>query len=367
MRVLLAAADRKFKSVGCWLEGVEPQLPPGCLIEVAWEAKELLKAFLPSTKASDLVEQIFDEQVASRGERPTAGELYRMGYDINALLGKDLTWFAFLTRKGWLPPGEQGVARQAQAWFAELQTTRMDKSYKMVTLEVLLEAEALNTGMALDELSERARQVLLRSTELRKDLQGVKDIPDLASIAKEQWLAYWKRNPVDAWTNKGELSWFRTDGARLIPKLPEVPGQETLLATMTRELVDYRLAKYRNRSHEPLNGDMAFEAKVTWNQRNPILKIPSADLRPRGTVQVRLLNDEVWAFRLMAQFCNVAHPVGETGNRLPELLREWFGPDAGKPGTQYRVHFVREQDGWAVKPMGGVILPSVNAGSMAPA
>ena len=120
---------------------------------------------------------------------------------------------------------------------------------------------------------------------------------------------------------------------------------------MTRELVDYRLVKYRARGRVPLDGGLAFQAKVIWNGHSPILKLPSADTRPRDTVQAHPPDGSVWAFRLMAEFCNVAHPVGEAGNRLPELMREWFGPDAGKPGTQYHVLFTRGRDGWTVRPV----------------
>jgi hypothetical protein len=39
--------------------------------------------------------------------------------------------------------------------------------------------------------------------------------------------------------------------------------------------------------------------------------------------------------------------VGDTlPNELPTLLREWFGPDAGLPGTSFEVEFHREGDAW---------------------
>jgi hypothetical protein len=283
-----------------------------------------------------------------------------MGYDIEALRRAGQDWFTFLVAKGGLDAEEQAVVAQAQAWFAELQTTHMSKSYKMVTVEVLLAAEALTVGMSLEELAERARQCILRSPELLTDLQGVKAIPDLGRVPPHAWQAYWRENPIHHWINRGDPSWFRVEEGRFVPELPKVPGREGLLAAMTRELVDYRLAKYRARSREPRPGELSFFAKVTWNQRNPILNLPQADSRPRGTVQVRLPGGEIWAFHLKAQFCNVAHPVNDGRNHLPDLLREWFGPDAGKPGTQFRLHFARNQDGWKVKPL-AITMPTVMA------
>jgi hypothetical protein len=41
--------------------------------------------------------------------------------------------------------------------------------------------------------------------------------------------------------------------------------------------------------------------------------------------------------------------VGDTlPNELPTLLREWFGPDAGLPGTSFEVEFHRDGDAWQV-------------------
>ena len=358
IRVLLGSVDGEFKSVRRWLAGQALDLPPGCEVEVEWEAKELLQAFLPGGRdgagavGADLLEQIFDEYLAAHGERPTAGELFRMGYGIWSLKEKKSSWFTFLAAKGGLDATEQAVALRAKAWFKELETTALAKSYKMVTLEVLLEADALAQGMDIQLLAERALRYLLRSPDLLKDLKGVKEFPDPARIQPSQWLAYWLKNPIHHWTNKGASSWFRVEGGIFAPNLPVAIGHEEVLAAMTRELVDYRLARYRARIREPLEAELEFDAKVTWNQSYPILKIPAADTRPQGLIQVRLPAGEPWEFKLMAQFCNVAHPMGEGGNRLPELLQGWFGPDAGKPGTQFSVHFARGRDGWTLVPLG---------------
>jgi hypothetical protein len=37
---------------------------------------------------------------------------------------------------------------------------------------------------------------------------------------------------------------------------------------------------------------------------------------------------------------NVAHRTGQAGNVLPDLLRSWFGADAGQPGTAQYVELV---------------------------
>jgi serine/threonine protein kinase/nucleoside phosphorylase len=99
---------------------------------------------------------------------------------------------------------------------------------------------------------------------------------------------------------------------------------------------------------------LAFEAKVVWNQRDPILKLPSRTAQPEvpfGEVNAQLPDGGVWQFRLVKEFCNVARPVGTDRNQLPELLRRWFGPQAGHPGTAFYVRFAKGADVWTMAPV----------------
>src|SRR5450759_1303084 len=57
---------------------------------------------------------------------------------------------------------------------------------------------------------------------------------------------------------------------------------------------------------------------------------------------------------LMATFTkfaiNVAERPGEQGNALHTLLRGWFGPSAGLPGTKHSVLLRQTSDGWEIRP-----------------
>jgi SOS-response transcriptional repressor LexA len=76
---------------------------------------------------------------------------------------------------------------------------------------------------------------------------------------------------------------------------------------------------------------------------------------------VLLPDGQPWEFRFVRVACNVAHPVGEDANRLPDLMRAWFGDQAGLPGTDFRVRFTRRAAGWVVAPLAttGVSSPRV--------
>lgn len=174
------------------------------------------------------------------------------------------------------------------------------------------------------------------------------------------WLAYWRKNPVAAWCGG---PWFTLADGRLVPRLPAAdPGT---LAAMTRELVDARLAMYRRRRS---GGAEAVDAKVSWNQRDPILFLPTGPARdrlPTGDADVRLPDGSPWRFRFAKVAVNVAHPVGRDRNELPDLLRRWFGPHAGQPGTSFRVRFRPSPDALWVEPLGELLTLSAERGRLA--
>lgn len=327
------------------------RLPPGCSVNLELEAKDLLSSLLPARGNSEVARAYRDLREA-RGERPTVGELYRMAYRPSTLRSAYEGWFDFVAAEGDLTEAELRVHRAAGEWLRELEVTSMTRCYKMVTIEALLEADALAGGLSIAELARRSHAILVRSPELFRDLTGVTELPEPRAPDMRRFTAYWKTNPVSAWTSGRGRRWFTLDSDRFVARLPCPPGDETALAAMTRELVDYRLAMYRMRGKEEASGT-SFTTKVLWNQRDPILKLPSRKAHPdlpSGDTDVRLPSGEVWRFHFMKEFCNVAHSIGSQRNELPDLLRRWFGLAAGRPGTAFNVRFSRSPDGLWVEP-----------------
>jgi hypothetical protein len=112
----------------------------------------------------------------------------------------------------------------------------------------------------LDELARRSHAFIERSPEHLPDLEGVTGLPDTHAPRADEWLAYWRKNPIAAWTGNG--GWFAVDGQRFVPCFQVPPGLEATVAAMTSELVDYRLARYRSRVVDP-SGD-TFSCNVSW-------------------------------------------------------------------------------------------------------
>jgi superfamily II DNA or RNA helicase/diadenosine tetraphosphate (Ap4A) HIT family hydrolase/SOS-response transcriptional repressor LexA len=356
LRALLSLGGRDTPQLRPFLERIEPlELPSGCSVELALEAKDLLASFFKKSGANE-IENTYRELTLERGERPSAGELERMGYPPSRLRKdqRHAGWFDFVNSEGDLEPAEKTVFGHHDAFLRELETTEMSKCFKMIALEALLEANALREGLTLRDLAVRSHAILRRSPELFAEVADEVRKAELDASAEKKWVAYWRKNPIEAWTaaKKVGRTWFQIDGERFLPAFPIEPGEEAILAELTRELVDYRLAQYRGRKqHDEASAD-GFVCRVMWNQRDPIIRLPSRTQVqvPEGETDVRV-DGAVWQFRLAEKFCNVARRAGSQRNQLPDLLRSWFGPSAGKPGTAFDVRFERSPDGWWAEPV----------------
>ncbi len=332
------------------------ELPGGCSVQVELEAIALLQKLLP--RGGTEVERVYRELYSARGERPRIGELFRMNLSPSTLRTAHGSWFEFVASEGHLTEDERKVHAAAGRWLDELETAQMTKCFKMILLQALIEEGALRTGLGLDQLAARSHDILLRSPELLRDLEGVKELPDPRAPDAKAWRAYWRKNPVVAWAGTAGTpgEWFRVEGDRLVSRLPIPPGLDDVFEALALELVDYRLAQYRRRLDQATSG--GFTCKVFSNNQGPVLKLPDRKLRPDlplGEVDVRLRDGAVWRFRFVSIACNVAHPVGSDRNQLPDLIRSWFGPAAGRPGTAFHIRFTQSPDGLWVEPLGQVV------------
>ena len=355
MRTLLSLAGTQRPDVRALLAASGAvELPAGCSVELELEAKDLLSRLFRSGGA-DEVERAYRDLRDEREERPTAGELQRMGYLPSRLRERHVSWFGFVATEGDLPAHEAAVAAAASDFLREVETTEMTRCFKMVTLEALLESDALVSGLSVRDVAVRSHAILRRSPELWADVVADERADELDAVRERRWLAYWRRNPIAAWTEQRppRRAWFRLDGGLLRLDAPVEPGAEETLGRLVRELVDYRLAQYRARKRQSVASAEGFVCKVISNQRDPILKLPSraTSTLPEGETDVRLPDGSVWQFRMMKEYCNVARPPGAARNQLPDLLRKWFGPSVGKPGTAFEVRFHASPDGLWVEPV----------------
>jgi SOS-response transcriptional repressor LexA len=238
------------------------------------------------------------------------------------------------------------------AWFRMLETTALNRSYKMIVLRVLLDRDAISEGLPLEQLSLACRRHLQQHQVLSRD------VSDQAGLSDAEWCAWWKKWPITRWLDdQSGTRWFRISN-NIFHFHPNILTEHRLAFTrLTSELVDWRLAAWatsRGLAGEEGGSGVGFEASVSHVNGKPILFLPTVERvpgRPVGPVDVRLSDGQQWTFRCVKVACNVAAPTGTSGNQLPQLLKQWFGADAGLPGTQFRVRFRKEAELWLAEPV----------------
>jgi len=376
-----AADATGFALLKRYLDGREPALPEGCVLDVELEAKELLTRFLPAGRAA--VEEAYRGMRAELGRRPTPTELLRAHYLPHTLRAAHGSWFGFCRAEGDLDASEERVVERFGAWLGMLETTNLNKSYKMVVLRVLLDRDALWDGMDIDSLATACRQFLVSHPALRADLA---EIPSHKSPERERgdrsshplptpsasaddpaFTAYWLKWPLSRWMDdQAGQRWFTRRGDRFVTDFTCPPELRAAFESLTGELVDLRLAHYSRSRLAPIQALSAsdgippsttFRAKLSHSSSNPIIRLPTVESvpsRPTGPTRVRLPDGREWVFRFVKVACNVAHPADAASargnNALPSLLRDWFGPDAGLPGANFEVEFTSADGEWRAAP-----------------
>jgi superfamily II DNA or RNA helicase/diadenosine tetraphosphate (Ap4A) HIT family hydrolase/HKD family nuclease/SOS-response transcriptional repressor LexA len=338
-----------------FLKGGTPDLPEGCLLDLELEAKELMLRLVPNTGSA--VVEAYRSMRDELGRRPTPSELFHHGYLPRTLAARFGSWFGFISEQNDLSADEQQVFASFESWLAMLETTNLNKSYKMVVLRVLLDRDALWEGMEIEQLAAACRDFLLSHPTLRHDLPPTQQFPDPANAPIHQWAAWWLEWPLSRWMDEqAGRQWFRREGDRFLTAFPCPETLRPDFEAMTAELVDYRLAHYAKSRIATASAITAgdFIAKVSHSNGNPILRLPTVEElpgRPIGPTPVTLPDGSQWVFKFVKIACNVASPLGTEENQLTLLLRSWFGEDAGAPGTHFQVAVTYSESGWTVAPV----------------
>lgn len=290
-----------------------------------------------------------------RGHRPSAVQTYEAGYNPSSARAQHGHWFALLDDVDLLAEQERQVVRRHAAVLAGIETEPITKSYKLVTLQALLQMDALRTGADVAEIAWTAHRIVTGDPRLLADTASA-EMPDPASVNADTWRDYWLNWPLSAWAGRlrrASAGWFRIDGRRFIPTFQVAGNLSETFDAMVGELVDYRLARYLFTKRSPL--EEAFRLKVIQARGRPILMLDRdrSPQLPEGETPFTA-NGVVYTGNFAKIALNVAHRAGQPGNVLADLLRSWFGTDAGQPGTVQYVELVHREPHWQMRPASAV-------------
>ncbi|MCH8493586.1 MAG: DEAD/DEAH box helicase family protein [Idiomarina sp.] len=228
----------------------DPVIPEGCHInfDVAvvdfWA--QLLKA-LPANIIED-----YQDLRTELGYRPTAAQFFRAGLYHRAKIREQFGgWLGMVAKLEHDSELLELFERHADFMRQAVEQTAMTKCFKAILLQAMVELEGFKQvdnemlGVPLADLAERSWEILHRYPKaLARDLS---DKEKELSAGSKEWLGYWNKNPVAAYTgaNKNESNaWFVKRDERLIPNFEIVTEERNVFEAHVMELCELRMAEY---------------------------------------------------------------------------------------------------------------------------
>ncbi len=224
------------------------RLPPGCYANYDLAIIEFLIRLQGRGPETD-----YQALKESLGRRPTLTEFYRSGSNLPDLRRRHRHWWALVAGQDDLTPAETGCLLRHEAFLREVETTTMVRSFKAVLLESMLDLDGFRSPPKVADLAARALEVFRRRRRFIADIR--EDLRDLDKVSPGKWLAYWKGNPINAWTGGNRTAdtqrWFEVKEIRFQPRFSVNNDEHDAFQGMTQELIDYRLAAYDPRLATP--------------------------------------------------------------------------------------------------------------------
>jgi len=239
----LGASYRELAEFARNLQNNRVALPAGCFINYDLRFIDFLKSL-----SSDGIAREYEALRDVLGRRPTLSEFFRSGAAITRVRQQYGNWFSLLETIGDLPEVEANILKAHREFLAEIETTAMTKSFKMVLLEAFQELDGWQAPPTVTTLAQRSWELLHRRPFLLADLS--KDIRDTTSDSA-RWKRYWHENPINAWiggnSSSNAKAYFSLNGEFFKPNFSVATGDIEAFSGLLQELIDYRLAAYDNR------------------------------------------------------------------------------------------------------------------------
>ena len=352
----LTAGDQNIQNLLERYQAGTADIPPGCTVTYELAAIDILKGLLRVGRSpSEALRTYVQDFIDLHGVRPTALEAYREGYAPRSVRQNFGSWFDFLKSMNVLSNAQEMARDSAQAFLTALEVTQMTKSLKMVVLLAMLNEDRFPGALDIGELMAGVRQLVKHQPRVAADFA-------LALGSDESLRSYLETNPIRAWVGgagTGSESYFNYVGGIFSSAITTSQSNRLALQELTREIAEWRLAEYLDRS-APV-GDGQYVIKVNQANGTPILMPLNRDANaglPEGWTAF-VANSQRYRGNFVKVALNVAQKEGSDRNELPSILRQWFGPDAGAPGTRHQVQLAKENGLWTLRPIGSGILAPV--------
>lgn len=206
------------------------QFPAGCEVTYDLQALDILRSLIRQPRDGEELAAFYRDFRERHSTRPTASEVQHAGF--NPGRTGHTGWLGFVADMGDLSETQRAAWTAHRALLDEIETTRMTRSYKMLVLRAMIEADAFPGRIALTDLVERVARQARRNPQIKADLSvDPDDAPRLRAVMMQQ--------PLNI---LAETEWFRLGPGTFETTFAEAAN--TALTALASELVDWRLLRY---------------------------------------------------------------------------------------------------------------------------
>lgn len=239
-------------------------LPKGCFLNYDSQAIEFMEQYKEAK--TDAQTALYRALKDSLNRRPTLAEFYRAE---NSDKDKDKVkymaqlrkrhdqWLQLVEKEGDLSDEQSACLQAHGAFFKALEKTNLEKCFKLVLLEAMLELQGFVTPLKKIDLALQSWKVLQRRQARRADLkEAFQPFDELPVSQHKNWLRYWQENPIVAWAGKksdGKKVFFAEQEELFLFKQQVTAQMIEAFELLTQELVDYCYARYENRVNKNKN------------------------------------------------------------------------------------------------------------------
>jgi hypothetical protein len=146
----------------------------------------------PAGPPHERLEAFYKEFKDRHGIRPRAAQALHEGHDPRAVRARHGSWLEFVGEMGDLSEGQRELLQERGDFLRTLEVTPMAKSFKMLTVQAMLNRKALPGSVGIEELAAEFRRLAAGSKVLLAEVG--EDVDDAGRLCR-----YLERNPVAAW------------------------------------------------------------------------------------------------------------------------------------------------------------------------
>ena len=206
------------------------QFPAGCEVTYDLQALDILRSLIRQPRDGEELAAFYRDFRERHGTRPTASEVQHAGF--NPARTGHAGWLGFVADMGDMSEAQRAAWTAHRALLDEIETTRMTRSYKMLVIRAMIEAQAFPGQIALTDMVERVARLARRNPQITADLSvDPNDTHRLRAVLMQQPLKI-----------LAETEWFHLGPGTFETTFAE--AENTALAELASELVDWRLVRY---------------------------------------------------------------------------------------------------------------------------